>query len=312
MAETFRRVLTKVGLEAAIRSEWARGKLRNLLIESLRGSYEETTGQTAEEQEALKFQKALGVSLLPFLDRLVKEKPQAARKTVDFAFQWSDDMRKRLAFRQQGLMAPDTYVIEPTNRCNLHCPGCYAASIEKGSDLPYELIEKVDNEMRDTGVLEQLARGVYRLTTLPDFSEPDLVLVSKKISRGVICLISALAYYGITTQIPHFVYVAIPVNSRKPKLDYPPIRYFWYSEKVYQAGMKTIQIKGCPVKIYDIEKTLADCVKFRNKIGMDVVIEALKMYWRGKKTNLDKLYEYAKINRVEKILQPIMETIVSQ
>ena len=167
-------------------------------------------------------------------------------------------------------------------------------------------------EMRDKGILEQLARGIYRLTTIPDFSEPDLVLVSKKIPHGVICLISALAYYEITTQIPHFIYVAIPVKSRKPRLDYPPIRYFWYSDKVYQAGIETIKIGGFPLKIYNIEKTLADCVKFRNKIGKDVVIEALKIYWREKKTNIDKLYEYAKINRVEKILQPLMETIVSQ
>ena len=166
--------------------------------------------------------------------------------------------------------------------------------------------------MIDQGLLEELARGVYRLTIISDFSEPDLVLISKKIPHGVICLISALAYYRITTQIPHFVYVAIPVKSRKPKLDYPPIRYFWYSDKVYRAGIETIDIEGCSVKIFDIEKTLADCVKFRNKIGMDVVIEALKMYWLEKKTNIDKLYKYAKINRVEKIIQPIMETIVSK
>ena len=165
-------------------------------------------------------------------------------------------------------------------------------------------------QLRDEGLLEQLAKGVYRLVEVPDFSEPDLVLVSKKIPQAVICLISALAYHEITTQIPHFVYIAIPTKSRQSSLDYPPIRYFHYSEKVYTAGLETILIGGYPVKIYSIEKTLADCIKFRNKIGMDVVIEALKMYWQRKGTQIDKLYEYAKINRVEKILQPIMETIV--
>jgi predicted transcriptional regulator of viral defense system len=167
-------------------------------------------------------------------------------------------------------------------------------------------------QLRDDGLLEQLAKGVYRLLEVPDFSEPDLVLVSKKIPQGIICLISALAYHEITTQIPHFVYVAIPTKSRQSSLDYPPIRYFHYSEKVYSAGVETILISGYLVKIYNIEKTLADCVKFRNKIGMDVVIEALKMYWQRKGTQIDKLYEYAKINRIEKILQPILETIVSQ
>lgn len=167
-------------------------------------------------------------------------------------------------------------------------------------------------QLRDEGLLEQLAKGIYRLIEVPDFSEPDLVLVSKKIPHGVICLISALAYHEITTQIPHFVYVAIPTKARPSRLEYPPLRYFRYSEKVYSSGIETMLIGGFPVKIYNIEKTLADCVKFRNKIGMDVVIEALKMYWQRKGTQIDKLYEYAKINRIEKILQPIMETIVSQ
>lgn len=153
-------------------------------------------------------------------------------------------------------------------------------------------------KLRDEGLLEQLVKGVYRLVEVPDFSEPDLVLVSKKIPQAVICLISALAYHEITTQIPHFVYIAIPTKARQSRLDYPPIRYFHYSKKVYNAGLETILIGGYPVKIFNIEKTLADCIKFRNKIGMDVVIEALKMYWQRKGTQIDKLYEYAKINRV--------------
>src|SRR4051812_49012948 len=81
-------------------------------------------------------------------------------------------------------------------------------------------------QMRDEGLLEQMAKGIYRLIEVPDFSEPDLVLVSKKIPQAVICLISALAYHEITTQIPHFVYIAIPTKSRQSSLDYPPIRYF--------------------------------------------------------------------------------------
>lgn len=157
-----------------------------------------------------------------------------------------------------------------------------------------------------------MAKGVYRLVEVPDFSEPDLVLVSKKIPQAIICLISALAYHEITTQIPHFVYIAIPTKARPSRLEYPPLRYFRYSEKVYNLGVEIKLIDGYPVKIYSIEKTLADCVKFRNKIGMDVVIEALKMYWQRKNTQIDKLYEYAKMNRVEKIIQPIIETIVSQ
>ncbi len=167
-------------------------------------------------------------------------------------------------------------------------------------------------QMRDQKILEPLAKGVYRLAEFPDFSEPDLVLVSKKIPHGVICLISALSYYEMTTQNPHFVYVAIPIKARKSRLDYPPLRYFRYSAKGYNSGISTEIIGGYPVKIYNLEKTLADCVKFRKKIGMDIVLEALKMYSRRKSINIDRLFEYARLNRVEKILQPIMETIMSQ
>ncbi len=167
-------------------------------------------------------------------------------------------------------------------------------------------------KLRDEGVLESLGRGVFRLASMPDFSEPDLVLVAKRIPQGVICLISALSYYELTTQIPHFVYVALPRTSRLPQADYPPLRCFWYSKGAYEAGIETISVSGFPVRIYCVEKTLADCLKFRQKIGMDVVLEALKEYWRKGLTDLDKLYDYAKTCRVEKVLQPIIETIVSQ
>jgi len=166
--------------------------------------------------------------------------------------------------------------------------------------------------MREEGELEQLATGVYRLRECPDFAEPDLVLIAKKIPQGVICLISALAYYQNTTQIPHFVYVAIPNKARASRLEYPPIRYFRYSPKTYEAGVEIKMIGGQPVKMYSLEKTLADCLKFRNKIGMDVVLEALKMYSCRRGIKMDLLWEYAKLNRVEKILQPIMETILSE
>lgn len=167
-------------------------------------------------------------------------------------------------------------------------------------------------KLRDQGILESLGRGVFRLASMPDFSEPDLVLAAKRIPQGVICLISALSYYELTTQIPHFVYIALPRTSRLPQAGYPPLRCFWYSKGAYEAGVETISVSGFPVKIYSIEKTLADCLKFRQKIGMDVVLEALKEYWRKVRTDLDRLYDYAKICRVEKILQPIIETIVSQ
>ncbi len=178
--------------------------------------------------------------------------------------------------------------------------------------IKYGIHPRTLYSMREEGDLEQLATGVYRLTECDDYAEPDLVLIAKKIPQGVICLISALAYFNNTTQIPHFVYVAIPSKARTARLDYPPIRYFRFSPKTYEAGVEIKTIGGQPVKIYCLEKTLADCLKFRNKIGMDVVLEALKMYSRRRGIKMDLLWKYAKMNRVEKILQPIMEAIMSE
>lgn len=165
--------------------------------------------------------------------------------------------------------------------------------------------------LRDMGELEVISRGLYRLAEMPEPSLPDFIPVAKKIPEGVICLISALAFHEITTQIPHFVYVALPQKAHKPGISHPPMRYFWYDDKLIKTGVEEHQIDGCLVKIFDIEKTLVDCVKFRNKIGMDIVIEALKMYWQRKETNINKLFDYAETFRVVKILKPIMETIVS-
>lgn len=167
-------------------------------------------------------------------------------------------------------------------------------------------------KLRDKGVLEVISRGLYRLSTMPEPSLPDFIPVAKKIPNGVICLISALAFHEITTQIPHFVYVALPSSAHKPTISYPPMRYFWFTEKLLKTGVEKHIINGCIIKIFDIEKTLIDSVKFRNKIGLDIVLEALKMYWGSKKANLNKLFQYAKLFRVEKFLKPIMETIISE
>ncbi len=165
--------------------------------------------------------------------------------------------------------------------------------------------------LRDQGSLEIISRGLYRLADMPDFSLPDFIPIAKKVPHGVICLVSALAFHEITTQIPHFVYVALPSKAHRPSLFYPPMRVFWYSQQLLVTGVEEHLIDGCSIKVFNVEKTLVDCVKFRNKIGMDVVFEALKMYWESGSANLNLLFEYAKLFRVEKIIKPIMETITS-
>lgn len=166
--------------------------------------------------------------------------------------------------------------------------------------------------MRDQGVLEVLSRGLYRLVEYPEISQPDLVIVSQKIPNGVICLISALSFYGVTTQIPHKVDIAIPVKAHRPTIDYPPVHLFWYSERIFQEGVEIHKIDEVDVRIYSVEKTLADCYKYRNKIGLDVCMEALRLYWERKKPNIGKLLKYAKICRCEKIIKPYIEMIAHE
>ncbi len=164
--------------------------------------------------------------------------------------------------------------------------------------------------LRDKGVIEQVSRGVYRLVELPPISNPDLVTLSLRFPNAIICLISALAYHQITTQIPHSVSVAVPRDSRQPSLDYPPLLVHRFSDQAYRAGIEEHQIDGISVKIYNQEKTLADCFKFRNKIGIDVVLEALKLYKTRKKFNHERLLKYARICRVEKVMRPYLEASV--
>jgi predicted transcriptional regulator of viral defense system len=164
--------------------------------------------------------------------------------------------------------------------------------------------------MRDAGLLERLDRGLYRLTDLPPLSDPDLVTVANRIPKGVICLISALHFHDITTQIPHAVSIAVSRGTEPPRLDYPPIRLYWFSGDAFTAGVETHRIDSTPIQVYSVEKTLADCFKYRNKIGMDTVLEALTLYRDQHKPKPRKLIEYARVCRVEKVMRPYLEALL--
>jgi predicted transcriptional regulator of viral defense system len=164
--------------------------------------------------------------------------------------------------------------------------------------------------MRDAGVLERLSRGLYRIADLPPLGNPDLVAVALKVPTGVICLISALAYHELTTQIPHEVYLALPRGAEPPRLDHPPVRVFWFTGKAFTAGTDTPKLDGVAVRIYGAEKTLADCFKYRNKIGLDTAVEALKRYVSSRRVRVDKLIAYARICRVEKVMRPYLEALL--
>jgi predicted transcriptional regulator of viral defense system len=165
-------------------------------------------------------------------------------------------------------------------------------------------------EMQRSGILEQLTRGLYRLADLPPLGNPDLVSVSLKIPNSVICLISALAYHEITTQVPHEVYLALGRGTEVPRLAHPPIRIFWFSEKAFTHGIQTHKIDSVPVRIYSPEKTIADCFKYRNKIGLDTAIEALKLYREKRPFKSEELMQFARVCRVEKVIRPYLEALL--
>ena len=164
--------------------------------------------------------------------------------------------------------------------------------------------------MRDQGVIERLGRGVYRLAGKSALGDPDLAIVAIKIPKGVVCLISALSFHEITTEIPHQVHLALPRGSEPPRLDYPPLKTYWFSGPAFNEGIEHHKIDGIPIKVYSPEKTIADCFKYRNKIGMDVVLEALKFYRQRKSFKTDDLMRYAKVCRVEKVMQPYIEALL--
>lgn len=164
--------------------------------------------------------------------------------------------------------------------------------------------------MRDSGKLTSLGRGLYRISDLPPLGNPDLVTVAMKIPSGVICLISALAFHELTTQIPHEVHLALPRGAEPPRVDHPPIRVSWFTKRAFEFGLESHRLDATQVRIYSPEKTVADCFKYRNKIGMDTAREALKLYLEKRKKNLDALLEAAEVCRVSKVIRPYLEALM--
>jgi predicted transcriptional regulator of viral defense system len=162
-----------------------------------------------------------------------------------------------------------------------------------------------------SGHLIRTGRGLYSLAG-GDFTEHhSLAEACKRVPHGTICLLSALSYHEIGTQNPHQVWMAIDRAMRKPKVDYPLIRIFRFSGPSLKEGIEEKKIEGVSVRVYSPAKTVADCFKYRNKVGIDVAIEALKECWRSRRCEIDELIHYARICRVSNIMQPYMEAIVS-
>ena len=160
------------------------------------------------------------------------------------------------------------------------------------------------------GSLERVGPGRYRLANAAVTKHHNLVLASAAAASGVICLLSALQFHNIGTQLPHQVWIAVPTGTRVPRLSFPPLRVVRISSATFSQGIEGHRLEGHAVRVYSLTRTVADCFRFRNTIGLDVALEALKEAWRSGRLNLDELHRVAKQLRVNRVMQPYLETIV--
>src|SRR5690606_22072336 len=151
-----------------------------------------------------------------------------------------------------------------------------------------------------------LSRGVLRVVEGSELSAPDLVAVAKRVPRAVVCLVSALHVHGMTTEVPHEVYVALPRGVRTPSGGRPPVRVFHFSDAAYAAGVRTHDVDGHAVRVYEPAKTVADCFKFRNRVGLDVALEALRSAIEQRLATPAEIAAHARIDRVDRVMQPYL------
>ena len=154
--------------------------------------------------------------------------------------------------------------------------------------------------LRDSGQIMELGRGLYRLTEVGEAEHPDLAIVAARAPNAAVCLISALSYHGITTQIPSSVYLAVPRGSYHGIKLSIPVTVYRFDPKTFSEGLETHRVGGMPLKIYSAARTVVDCFKFRNKLGLDVALEALRLARRRKRVQNRELLHYARLLRVER------------
>jgi predicted transcriptional regulator of viral defense system len=162
-----------------------------------------------------------------------------------------------------------------------------------------------------TGALEKVGPGRYRLVRKQALTEHhELVVAATSVPHSVVCLVSALHFHDIGTQLPAEVWLTVPRGTRVPRLTAPPLRVINVSPAVLDVGIEEHRIEGQVVRVYSVARTVADCFRFRNKIGLDVALEALTDAWRNKRLKLDELDRIAKKLRVQRVIQPYLETVV--
>jgi predicted transcriptional regulator of viral defense system len=164
--------------------------------------------------------------------------------------------------------------------------------------------------MRDEGTLETLSRGLFRIANLGEFGNPDLIAVSIRFPQGVICLISALSFHGITTEVPHAVDLALPRGTERPRIAHPPVNVYWTVPRIFNCGIEQQRVDDRTIRVYSPERTLVDCFRYRNKIGLDTAIEALRLYRERKPVKIDAIMDCARTCRAARIIRPYLEGIL--
>jgi predicted transcriptional regulator of viral defense system len=165
--------------------------------------------------------------------------------------------------------------------------------------------------LRDEGALIPISRGLYQLSDMEVPAEVGLVEVSKKVPNGVICLISALSFHELTTQNPHYIWLAIERKARKPIIEYPPIRVFFFTGAFFREGVEIHRIMDHDVRIYNAPKTVIDCFRWQHAAGLDVALEAAREYLKRPGSTPATLMEYARICKIEKFVLPYLQAMVA-
>lgn len=158
--------------------------------------------------------------------------------------------------------------------------------------------------------LEKVGRGLYASPDADIGEHHSLVAAALRVPHGVVCLLSALLFHELTTQSPFEVWMAIEVKARRPKEKIIPLRIVRFSGEAFTAGVETHRVEGAEVRVYNPAKTVADCFKYRNKIGLDVALEALRDCWRKKLATADELWHFAEVCRVARVMRPYLESLV--
>lgn len=161
----------------------------------------------------------------------------------------------------------------------------------------------------DEKLVERTGRGMYRLPNAEASEHQALIESAKRVPHGVVCLLSALQFHGVTTQLPADLWLAIGEKAWRPKQEYPPLRVVYFSGEALTEGVETHVIQNVPVRVYSVAKTVADCFKYRNKVGLDVAMEALRDGWRQRKVTADDLWRFAKVCRVANVMRPYLESL---